>query len=139
LQNETYTIKFNESNDFWESWNYTIKLNFWNSSEKDFFFFTQWDEKIYTKNDNILEVHKSWLSYPNWIWWEWENDFHEFEMSKTNQLSFDEKYDTILSIPIDSLKISNSWSSIDVILKYYRNYNCYNLDENRNKIDTFTF
>jgi hypothetical protein len=136
--NETYTIEFNEANSFWEIWNYTVKLKLWASFEKEFYFFTQWDEKIYTKNDNTLEVFNTWLNYPNWVWWEWENDFNPFSALSINNLDFDEKNDIILKTPIESLEVSlKDWDLINIILKYYRNYNCYNSDENKEKIETF--
>jgi hypothetical protein len=136
-ENETYTVKFtDEPNNFLEAWNYTIRLKFWNSLEEEFFFFTQWDEKIYTKNGNTLEVLKTWLNYPNWIWW--ENDFNQFVASDDiSSLTFDKENDIILETPIESLEISRDWDLINIILKYYRNYNCYNLDENKAKIETF--
>jgi hypothetical protein len=131
--NQTYTIKFNEQNEFWEAWNYAVNIKFWDElNEEKFYFFTQWDEKIYTKNDNILEV----VNYPNWIIS--NTNFEQFNVSWVENLSFDEENDIILKVPIESLEISENWEDlINIILKYYRNYNCYNLDENKEKIETF--
>jgi hypothetical protein len=111
-----------------EAWNYLIHLSIW-WIEKDFIFI-EWDEKVYTKNDNILEIINPWFIYPTWKNWE------HFDISSVGNLSFDKDNDLILSVPIKSLEITKDWDLINIILKYYRNYNCYNLGENENKVET---
>lgn len=130
----TYTILLSNLIDFLNPWNYTIKLKIW-ASEKEFYFFTQWDEKIYTKNDNKLEIVNSGLKYPNGIWW--PLSYNIFNTSSIWDLNIDTKNDIILNNPIDNLDISPNWNLLNLILKHYRNYNCYNLDENKEKINTF--
>lgn len=139
----TYTIWLSNLDNFSTAWNYTIKLRIWNN-EKEFYYFTQWDGKIYTKTDNKLEIVRSWLDYPNWIWWNpWTNispnnsNFKEFNASSIWNLNIDTKNDIILNNPINDLDISQNWNLLNLILKHYRNYNCFNLDENKEKINTF--
>jgi len=144
----TYEIELNNLSDFSLSWVYSINLNIW-TSEKNYYFFTKWDDKIYTMSDNKVEVIRSWLNYPNWIWWNpWTNIFpnntniYEFDTSTLiSNLDSDLENDIILKNPIYNLDISRdwgwSWNLLNIILKHYKNYNCYNLDENKEKIWTF--
>ncbi len=130
----TYTIWLTNLIDFSNPWNYTIKLRIW-SNEKEFYFFTQWDEKIYTKTDNKLEVAIPNLKYPNGIWW--TATYNTFDTTSIWNLNIDTKNDIVLINPINDLDISKNWNLINLILKHYRNYNCFNLDENKEKINTF--
>ncbi len=122
---------------FDEVWNYTIEIEIKNSLISKYYF-TQWDEKIYTPNDNKIELIHSWLDYPNGIWWENLSDINQFDLdSGINKMSIDENYDTILRSPIEQLDISENSDLITLITKYYKNYNCYNLGQNTSKINTF--
>ncbi len=139
----TYNIDLSNLNFFLTSWVYTIKLIIWNA-EKEFYYFTKWDEKIYTMNDNKVEIIRTWLNYPNGIWWNpWTNlfpnnwNFNQFITSSIWNLNPDLKNDNILKNPINNLDISLNSNLVNLILKHYKNYNCYNLDENREKINTF--
>lgn len=133
---DTYEIKFNDESIFW-AWIYTIKLKIWDNEEEEFYFFTQWDGKIYTKGDNTLALYKSWLEYPTWIWG--EDNFNEFDVSNLSNLTFDfdKENDIILKVPIESLEITKENDLINIVLKYYRNYNCYNPAESEEKVETF--
>ncbi|MDD3144900.1 MAG: prepilin-type N-terminal cleavage/methylation domain-containing protein [Candidatus Gracilibacteria bacterium] len=138
----TYTIGLSNLIDFSTPGNYTIKLII-GSSEKEFYYFTQGDGKIYTKTDNKLEIVRSGLDYPNGIWGNPgtnispnNSNFKEFNSSIGN-LNIDTKNDIILNNPIDNLDISKNGNLLNLILKHYRNYNCFNLDENKEKINTF--
>ncbi|MDF1682506.1 MAG: hypothetical protein P1U46_01820 [Patescibacteria group bacterium] len=39
-------------------------------------------------------------------------------------------------MPIESINISNDSDLLNIIIKYYHNYDCYNLDANKEKIKT---
>ncbi len=139
----TYNINLANLNDFSQNWVYTIKLIIWNS-EKEFYYFTNGDSKIYTMNDNKVEITRTWLNYPNGIWWNpWTNlspnnsNFNIFDTTSIWNLSPDINYDNILKNPIYNLEISKNTDLLNIILKHYKNYNCYNLDENKEKISTF--
>lgn len=132
----TYNIVLSNLNSFIESWVYTIKLIIWNT-EKEFYYFTNWDDEIHTMNDNKVEIISTWLNYPNGIWWSLATEFNEFDSTSIWNLSPDINYDNILKNPINNLDISQNANLLNIILKHYRNYNCYNLDENREKISTF--
>lgn len=139
----TYNIDISNLNSLLNTWIYTIKLIIWNS-EKEFYYFTNWDDKIYTMSDNKIEIVRNWLDYPSGIWWNpWTNlfpnnwNFNIFDSNSISNLNPDIKYDNILKNPINNLDISKNGNLLNIILKHYRNYNCYNLDENREKISTF--
>lgn len=141
---QTYNLEFkNLNNIFTQEWNYTIELEIWNS-DINFYYYTQWDNKIYTQNNNKIEIVRSWLNYPNAIWWNpWSNsspqdsNFNQFDISSLWTLSIDEDYDIILNTPIKNLNISENNQIINIITQYYKNYDCYNLDLNESKISTF--
>lgn len=139
-----YNIIINNPNIILSNWVYTLKLIIWNS-ERSFYYFTYWDEKIYTMEDNKIEVVRTWLSYPNGIWWNpWTNLFPNnwnlniFDTGTISNLNPDLENDIILRNPIYNLDISiDDWNLLNIVLKHYKNYNCYNLDENKEKIWTF--
>lgn len=135
---DTYNIDLKNLLSFNEPWNYYIKLTIWNY-EKYFPYLSQWDEKIYTKKDNILKVLHSWKNYPNEISGPWEFQFETFNIaSEIENITFNPETDIILSTPIDSLKIEKTSNDMLFLnLKYYTNYNCYNLDENTWRVRTF--
>lgn len=115
------------------TWSYYVNLKLfnWTTEEYSNFFpyFTQSDNNLITKNDNTLEVLYSWLNYPTWIWWIWNSDFNEFWDWTYWNLPY-HSTDSLLETPIKSLNISNTPNDlISLILKYYKRYNCYNLDD----------
>ncbi|MDD2907919.1 MAG: hypothetical protein PHH98_04730 [Candidatus Gracilibacteria bacterium] len=132
----TYNIDLTNPGVFSEAGVYTMKLVI-GTDEREFYFFTQGDEKIYTKNDNKLEIVNSGLKYPNGIWGTSNLEYNTFDTSTIGNLQADKDDDIILKNPIESLDISKNGSLLNLILKHYRNYNCFNLDENKSKINTF--
>ena len=130
----TYDIELSNINNFSEPWNYSIKLVIW-STEKMYYFFTQWDDKIYTKWDNKIITYNSGLDYPTWI--TSPSNINEFDINNLNDLKVDKFNDIILKSPVESLNVSNDSWLINIILKYYKNYNCYNTDLNNSKVRTF--
>jgi len=140
----TYNIILNNLTDFSQNWVYSMKLRIWNS-ERNYYYFTHWDEKIYTMDDNKIEIIRTWIEYPNGIWWNpWTNlfpnnwNFNIFDTGTITNLTPDLENDIILKNPIYNLDISiDDWNLLNIVLKHYKNYNCYNLDENKEKIWTF--
>lgn len=136
-QSADYQLSLDWLNWFTSEWNYSIEVIIWESII-NMYYFTQWDEKIYTSNDNKIEVIHNGLDYPNWIWWESLSEINEFDVTSISKMTIDKEYDTILRSPIKELDISiNSSDLITFIAKYYKNYNCYNIDQNESKINTF--
>lgn len=115
--------------DFSINWNYYVKITLeWDTSFSDYFnIFTQSDWNIITPDDNILSIEKSWLNYPTWIWW--PNNYNEFGNGGFSNLDYS-KEDNILKTPIENLDITNNTNNVlSIFLTYYKNYNCYNLDD----------
>ncbi len=129
-------VNFNWVNWFSEVWNYTVALSLWDF-EKNYFHFTQWDEKIYTQDDNKIEILYDWLDYPNWIWWQNVWEFNEFDINGVTYMQADKDYDKILKVPLEDFNISENNYLVTAITKYYKNYNCFNIDQNTWKISTF--
>ncbi|MDP2090062.1 MAG: prepilin-type N-terminal cleavage/methylation domain-containing protein [Candidatus Gracilibacteria bacterium] len=95
-------------------------------------YFTQGDDILTTKGDNTLSIVHSGLSYPTGIWGAGASDFNEFGNGPYANLPY-HSTDKLLSVPVKSLDITNNPNDLlTIILKYYKNYNCYNTDE---KID----
>lgn len=133
----TYNIELSNLTNFLENWNYTIQLQI-DDTKLDYYFFTQWDEKIYTKNDNALVVMPfTNLKYPTFIKGSSASDITDFDLNSIWDLKLDKNNDIFLKTPIEKLDISENSELINIILKYYKNYNCYNLDQNEQKIRTF--
>lgn len=153
-----YSIKI--SNIIWDlsaSWVYYSKLSFFDSWTKKyegyFPYFVQWDNDLTTTWDNTLIVVASWFNYPTWIGPNnastiLVNDFIdriEYKVNITNwnminnnslnsfdfwSLNYNSESDNILKTPLKSLLVDYTDSLLTVFLKYYKNYNCYNLDDN---------
>ncbi len=128
-------IEVSNLNWFWSSWNYFANLKLYNWPalvfEKYFPYFVVWDNDLLTLDDNILRVYSSWLNYPTWIWGVWPSDFNEFLWWSIDfsTSSFNEVSDDILDPPLESLEFDlNSWQ-LSMVLKYYKIYNCYDLEE----------
>ena len=123
-------------NDFDINWNYYVKLKLvWDTEYSEYFHhFTKSDNDLSTIDDNILTIHKSGLNYPTWIWWTTDWEYNNFTDWTYSNLTYNNS-DTLLLTPIKSLIITNSASElITFLLKYYKRYNCYNIDDNSEKI-----
>ena len=71
----------------------------------------------------------TWLNYPTWIWGTTTWDVNQFLDWGYLNLAYSEE-DILLWTPIKSLDITNNTNDIiSIFLKYYKNYNCYNLDD----------
>ncbi len=128
-------ITINNINNLSNTWSYYVNLKLFNWTTEEyseyFPYFTQSDNNILTPEDNILTIYKSDLNYPTWIWWTWSTDFNEFwdRLFPTLTLDYDST-DILLETPIKSINIDNSTSElITLLLKYYKSYNCYNLEQ----------
>lgn len=111
------------------TWSYyvNLKLYNWNNELYNNYFpyFTNWDDDLFTKGDNTLEVYKSWLAYPSWIWISWTIRYNEFLDLWYDDLNFDKNYDYKLETPVSSLDIDYTDNLLNLDLKYYKQYNCY--------------
>lgn len=105
-------------------------------------YFTQWDEDLRTKDDNILEIIDSWLNYPTWIWFEWTNiRYKSFNKNITpitwilsnrdipNKTLDYHSTDTVLETPISKFDVHFASGLVTLYLKYYKKYNCYNTSD----------
>ncbi len=125
--------------------------------EKNFPFFTNWDNNIFTKEDNILKILTWWLAYPTGISYSWSNiTFNEFETRK--QKIVDLNWNFVSEVNLTGFSVSNfvwlwennltdnysifpiiwadfSYNSnlLNLKLDYYKYLNCFNLDENIKK------
>lgn len=139
--NVEYQLRLENLLDFEKPWVYSYEIELW-ANIIEWYFFTQWDEDLTTKNDNSLEVvRKEWLSYPSWIWWKGENDFYDISLSNLESfnLKYEQDYDFILNTPIDSLELTKESDLLNIILKYYKNYDCNYVEESKNQINTFLY
>ena len=151
------TISFDGTN-FWLYQAYYLKLILdWESTdyEKYFPFFINWDDDLTTREDNTLKVISSDFKYPTWIeydsitnklkindfWerkeytmnldWSWKwvsKNLVNFNYSKIPE---NKTKDYFLNTPINDLKINydSTKKYLNLDLTYYKQYNCYNLDE----------
>ncbi len=130
-------IEISSLSNFTNTWTYyaNLKLFDWNTQKwdtKNFPFFTQWDDNILTPDDNILEVVEPWLNYPTGLWWDsWNNKiaYNKFWDWNYSNLEYDKNNDTVLKTPIDDLMVNINDDLLSIVLKYYKKYNCYNLDD----------
>lgn len=161
---ENYNIKINDISgpDFWNIWAYYIGLDMysWSTLKKTYYFpyFSKTDSDIFTKSDNILKVLTWWLWYPTGIYASWSNIiFNDFlqrkkiEITKTwslalitnlsnfdfSKLQTNTLIDNTLYNPIDNYEISVVDNVLNIYLNYYKNFSCYNLDENKWKSKEF--
>lgn len=115
-------IKINNLSDFSSSWTYYIKLDINNKFYK---YFTQSDDNILTKDDNSLEIidnSNDYYTKINSIW-----NYNKF--SDNSDKIYNRNYDYILKSPIKELNIDYTDQLLNIELKYYKKYNCYNTDE----------
>ena len=154
LSGNTISIKTNSDitgTDFSATWAYYTKLSLhWDTDihEGYYPFFTESDNDIRTPTDNILRTLTWWLIYPTGIqliWWNlrvnefWTrqqktidldgNILSSSDLTTFNDLNYSSDNDAILTTPIESLNIDYSNGLVTLILKYYKKYNCYDLDE----------
>ena len=93
--------------------------------DKYFSYFTQWDDDIFTKNDNVLEVFDTWLFYPTWV-----DDSWVATIFNTGSFDFTSlEPDFIFSNPIKLLEYSYSTNLLNLKIDYYKYFNCYNTDD----------
>jgi len=137
LNNKNFSnwdIKIININNLTNNWNYYINLKLFNNSTEKyseyFPYFTKSDNNILTPDDNKLEIIESWLNYPTWLWWNWTIQHNDFWNHTFNTSIFQEhSSDIILKTPINYLNTTiNNWL-VTLFLKYYKKYNCYNLDD----------
>lgn len=124
------SITINNIENLSGTWSYYVNLKLFDwLSEKysDYFpYFTQGDNDLSTLEDNILTVEQSGLNYPTGIWW--ASNYNQFLDWTYSDILYD-KTDTLLGTPIKSLDITNIPNNlISLFLKYYKSYDCYNLD-----------
>jgi hypothetical protein len=125
-------IQINNLNWFSNTWSYYVNLKLLNWTTKKyseyFPYFTQGDNDLFTLEDNTLTVEQSVLNYPTGIWWTWVLDHNSFWDWPYSDISYNET-DILLWTPIKSLDITNiSNDLISLFLKYYKSYDCYNLN-----------
>ena len=142
----------------WDGSDYVILSLFdWNNKkyEEYFYYFKQGDNRVFTTDDNTLKTIASSLGYPTGISFNWNNlivnDFISRKqktislnwniLSQINLDDFDfsslayNKYsDFILKMPISNLKLDYTDGLLTLISKYYKSYDCYNIDEKIEKI-----
>jgi len=132
--------KIKISNLSWLSntWTYYVDLKLYNWTtlkyQKYYSYFTQWDWDILTPGDNTLKVIRSNLKYPTGVWGSWINQYNEF-LDWTYDFwntSYNDQADYILKTPLKSLSVDYDIPNkfLTILIKYYKNYNCYNLDDN---------
>ena len=135
--NTVSKIKIENLSSFSDTWSYIINLKLYNNSDlkfnKYYPYFTKSDDNILTKDDNILEVYKSNLKYPTWIWynsWIKYNEFWNKSWRNFNIVNFTlDNNDTTLKSPIEKLETFIENESLTLKLSYYKKFNCYNLDD----------
>jgi len=131
-------IDINSLNWFTSTWTYYVDLKLYNWStlkyKKYYPYFTQWDGDILTPGDNTLIVFTGGLNYPTGIWWTWANQYNEFnKIWRTYDFQntwYNKISDYILKTPLKSLIVAKTGNLFTLFMKYYKNYNCYNLDDN---------
>lgn len=142
-------IEIDSLNWFTNTWSYYVdlKLYDWDTLKYNelYQYFTQWDNKLSTKDDNTLKIITWSLNYPTWIelsWWnivyndfldrkkytinlDWtidsSEDLNDFDFENLEE---NKQIDYLLEVPIKDLKISeNNWV-LTIIVEYYKKYNC---------------
>lgn len=110
---------FQNEHLLWE-WSFYLRLTL-KQNEKNIFS----SNEILVYKTNVLKLEKD----NSWI-------LNVFDVNNTWTINYDKNYDTILDIPIKNLEISQDWDFINLILKYYRSFDCYDPDLNEKKINT---
>jgi len=121
------------------TWTYYVDLKLYNWTtlkyQKYYPYFTQWDRDILTPADNTLKVFTGGLNYPTWLWWNLWLKYKEFlktwrNLNKFWLMDYNKQSDYILKTPLKSLSIDYPSNLLTIFIKYYKNYNCYNLEDN---------
>ena len=87
------------------------------------------DKEEFEPSDNKLEIVVSWLNYPTWLRRDSWIKYNEFLDGTYDNIEYTND-DILLKTPINSLNIYNSVNDmLTIVIKYFRNYNCYNLDD----------
>jgi len=111
-----------------QTWSYYSQFLTWSTSKWYFPYFTQWDDDLITKTDNVLDIFTWWLTYPTGIWKMWIIQYNEFLDWTYFNLSFDTTYDILLKTPISKIVYDYQNNLLNIVLTYFKQYNCYNLD-----------
>ena len=127
---QKFSLDLPKFTDFWE-WSFSIKVELIDWEEKQNFVE---EKKIFSNFEKELKVVENWLNYPNNINSIW--NYETFDLSSPFEIDFDKNYDKMLELPIKSLEISKNWDMLNIILKYYRNYNCDDPDWNEARVST---
>lgn len=116
---------------FTNTWSYYVDLKLiWDETFQKYLpIFIVGDWNLLTKDDNVLSVYASGLNYPTWIWKSWTIQSNQFLDWTYGNLSFDSKNDYKLETPISSLDFDYSSQLLNLDLKYYKQYNCYNTEQ----------
>ena len=106
-------------------WRSTYKFNISDVDDKYFSYFTQWDDSIFTKDDNVLEVISSWLFYPIWV-----NNSWVATIFNTGSFDFTSlEPDFILKNPVKDFDTDFDNNLLNLKIDYYKYFNCYNTDD----------
>ncbi len=145
--------------NFSDKKNYYIKINLIldNTIKNELYYpyFTNWDKNLFTRDNNVLKVISNAFKYPTWIsydttnnklkindfWdrkqysinldWTWKSQTKTLTYFDYTKILEDKKRDYFLTTPIDKLKLnySNFKKYLSLELTYFKQYNCYNLDQ----------
>ena len=122
--------------NFWK-WRFFVELSLEKFDEGSSKYTKEFEEKtkIFFNDLRELKQVKNNLKYPYKI--NSTSDFVEFDMQNPwDFINFDENFDTMLEVPIKSLGVSKDGNFLNIIVKYYKNFDCENLDLNEQKINT---
>ncbi|PZM85770.1 hypothetical protein DLH72_01340 [Candidatus Gracilibacteria bacterium] len=130
---QNFSFDFPEFKDFGKG-KFVIKIEM-QKSDLGNFTISFINEKEIFANDvkKLIKVAQN-LKYPYKI--NSPSSFKQFDLENPGIIKFDEKYDKILKLPIKNLDISKNGNIITILIKYYINYDCENLDSNEQKIRT---
>ena len=122
--------------NFWK-WRFFVELSLEKFDEGSSKYTKEFEEKtkIFFNDLRELKQVKNNLKYPYKI--NSTSDFVEFDMQNPwDFINFDENFDIMLEVPIKSLEVSKDGNFLNIIVKYYKNFDCENLDLNEQKINT---
>lgn len=112
---------FPEIENFWENfWEIYWQINF---LKDDKIVLSFPEKKLFSKTFEFKE----------------EEEEEESEKNNFSNLNFYENNDKSLALPIESIDFSTENWFLTIIVKYYKNYDCENLDSNKEKIKTIFF
>ena len=127
--NATDITVWNIKPDLQESKTYYSKLELFENNSSKFFkyypYFIQWDNNIFTKNNNTLEIVHSWLNYPSWV----DSSWGATEFDSSNYTYNSLTPDFIFSNPTKKIEKNFSSNLLNLKIDYYKYLNCFNPDE----------